>query len=211
MKLQKRINELENTVDELKTEWTEYGKQRNKKNLEGILETKLINDRAKVDWQSAASVIKHYVVSDISRLLPVAEPHYAGPLWYLTLNAMSAIAGLCYGFGNIKRSFMKFVIQNMELKEPLAELLYVGRKAAHLGIFPANVMINAKTPNGDMFLVHEDRIIVDISILAKEFLRVLELIDYRAMKQLLPIALSERDIQSQALEYLRNEGNENVD
>ena len=210
MKLKDRVEELDRTVTALKTEWTEYSEQRNKRNLEKAKENILINARAMVDWNSTASVTKHYIISDISRLIPIAEPYHAGPLYYITLNAMSAISGLRYGFGNLKRSFIKFAINNMELEEPLAELLWVCRKDGRLGFFPQGVIINAKGRNCDIFEIYEKRIMINVVILAKEFLRVLESIDFRAMKCKLPRIQSDRDIQIQAREFLQKDSVEDV-
>ncbi len=205
MKQKDRIDKIESNITEMKGIVERTLESREKDKQVKYLDTKLLNDRALVDWQSAASVTKHFIVSDISRLIPIATPFHAGPLWYVTLNAMSAISGLCYGFSNIKRSFIKFAINDMELEEPLTELLYVCRKAGNLGYFPFSVMINAKDRNCDIFEVHENRIIVNVVILAKEFLRVLEAMDYRMMKCELPYVQGERDMQKQALEYLRKE------
>lgn len=211
MKQKDRIDKIESDITETKGIVERILESREKDKQVNYLDTKLINDRAKVDWESAASVMKHYIVSDISRLIPVAEPFHAGPLYYVTLNAITAISGLCYGFGNIKRSFIKFAMLNMELEESLAELLYVCRMKGCLGYFPRHVMINTKKKNCDIFELHENRIIVNVVILAKEFLLVLESMDYRAMKCKLPRqSENERDIHSQVLEYLREDGIEDV-
>lgn len=206
MKIKERVTILEEDVETLQgCVRLLQRKEQSDPSKEQSPEEQLIEDRSLVDWKSTASVVKHFTISDLTKLITIAKPYYAGPLWYSTLRSIVVVSGLCYGFSKPKQSFLRFTTDNMEIDEPLAEVLYLCKKTAGYGIFPRNVIIQAQNDQaGKVFQVNNERVIIEVMLLAKEFLRVLKSIDTRAMKCKLPRTENYNEIQSQALQHLQD-------
>lgn len=90
-----------------------------------------------------------YNLSDIQRLLAWKElPRCAGPLLAVVLNGISSISGMCYGYSATKRSFVRFVTDNMHLELPFANILYASKK--HVGattLWAEGFAIVVRTPD----------------------------------------------------------------
>lgn len=113
-------------------------------------------------------------LTDIQRLLAWREiPRCGGPLLAVVLNGISSISGMCYGYSVVKRSFVRFVIDNMQLALPFANLLYECKK--HVGAttlwaehFAMVVLTPDRTPIFS-FLLHNHTPAINVVALAECF------------------------------------------
>lgn len=159
-------------------------------------------DMSEVDFESAASVFRHYNSSDIKALIPFAEPNFAGPLYYSVLIGISGMSGLKYGHGHTKRSFLKFVEQDMLMSSEIAELLYLCRKEAFAtGFWPNGTAINAKDSE-HVFRIRKEVITIYVIPLAFKYLAAIENLDISDIKTDLP-TIGNSDIVTKALGHLK--------
>lgn len=113
-------------------------------------------------------------LTDIQRLLAWKElPRCGGPLLAVVLNGISSISGMCYGYSAVKRSFVRFVTDNMQLALPFANLLYECKK--HVGAttlwaehFAMVVLTPDRTPIFS-FLLHNHIPAINVVALAECF------------------------------------------
>ena len=70
------------------------------------------------------AIMKHYSLADVKALISWSQPNYAGPLFYTVLNGIVTFSCLCYGYSHSKRSFLRFLSEQMSIESPLADIFY---------------------------------------------------------------------------------------
>lgn len=155
-------------------------------------------DRAWVkDYASIndATIMKHYNLADVKALISWAEPNYAGPLFYTVINGIFAISCLCYGYSHSKRSFLRFLSDNMNIESPFSDLLYSMRQGVKKYglVWHKGVGIGTGSLDDRLFRVRKPSIIdVNVITLAKLYIGALEQLDTTKINSEMPV--SENDI-----------------
>ncbi len=161
-------------------------------------------DKDDFDLTTTADSIRYCLLADLNRLIVYAHPDCAGPLWYCTLSGIAGIAGLCHGFSNPKRSFLKFVTERMEIDQSLAELLYLEKKAGQYSFFTRGIIIRTGPRIDEIFVISKKpkvMIFINVTALARDFLTAMTALELKDMPHDLPV-LDATGIHGNALEYL---------
>lgn len=163
--IREAAKEISEKVDETKRAFEGSGESRRAKPWEIAEVEKLTNRQKGILWHN---------LTDIQRLLAWKELTRCGvPLLTVILNGISSISGMCYGYSAVKRSFVRFVTDNMQLALPFANLLYVCKK--HVGAttlwaegFAIVVLTPYRTPIFS-FLLHNHTPAINVVALAECF------------------------------------------
>lgn len=121
----------------------------------------------------------------------------------ILLTDISTTAGMCYGFGNIKRSTLKYLYTNLHLEKPLAKFLYAFRNHLRMYSTIPEPIVLVSAPSYKIFRLSKDLIYLNVYALAHSYLNSLEPLSVQELGAI-PSSVISEEIIDEVKKWLSN-------